>query len=316
MGDLFQKFLNRVKRGYGQVDKNVFGGLLPGGAATPIGAAFQRSGIPKGAQPTDLERRQASLIDAAASGISNAQPFVERAVRSSPPIVQQGISKGLNALPFSVNLFGRYYTGIGPIGLEIPKELTSEVKKVISKPDYQKNILKASLDEERRLSALMDKPNIRQVVNDALAETRSSIKRMETGQIPYNAYDTSPGNNPLSSPSTSFGKVWFTPDKQGYTANEKYDFAYGDADRKEPMQQLPGGIAPLDPSQLTALGVARATEPSQLTALGTARATQSLFSGIDGGLTFTPSAHPLTNFGRSVVMKMPDKSFTYPINIR
>ena len=47
MGDLFQKFLNRVNRGYGQVDKNVFGGLLPGGAATPIGGAFQRSGIPR-----------------------------------------------------------------------------------------------------------------------------------------------------------------------------------------------------------------------------------------------------------------------------
>jgi hypothetical protein len=310
MGDLFQKFLNRVNRSYGQVDKNVFGGLLPGGAATPIGAAFQRSGIPKGAQPTDFERRQAALIDAAASGISNVQPFVEKAIRSSPPIVQQGISKGLNTLPFSANLFGRYYTGIGPTGLEIPKELTSEVKKVISKPDYQKNILKASLDEERSLSAIlnspyaagMDMPNLRQFANDALAETRSRIKKMEKGQIPYNAYDTSPGSNPLSSPSTSLGKVWFTPNKQGYTADEKYDFAYGAADRKEPMQQLPGGIAPLDPSQQTALDAALAT--------------QYLFSGIGGGPTFAPSAHPLTNFGRSVVMKMPDKSFTYPINIR
>jgi len=32
MGDLFQKFLNKVGRSYGQVDKNVFGGLLPGGS--------------------------------------------------------------------------------------------------------------------------------------------------------------------------------------------------------------------------------------------------------------------------------------------
>lgn len=308
--ELFQKFLNSVNRGYGQVDKNVFGGLLPGGAATPIGAAFQRSGIPKGAQPTDLERRQASLIDAAASGISKAQPFVERAIRSSPSVVQQGISKGLNALPFSANLFGRYYTGIGPTGLEVPKELTSEVSKVINKPDYRKNILKASLDEERNLSAIlnspyapgMDMPNIRKFANDALAETRSRIKNMQAGQIPYNAYEDSPGSNPLSSPSTSLGRVWFTPNKQGYTANEKYDFAYGAADRKEPMQQLPGGTAPLDPSQITALDAARAT--------------QYLFSGIGGGPTFAPSAHPLTNFGRAIVMKMPDKSFTYPINIR
>jgi len=310
MGNLFQKFLNQVNRGYGQVDKNIFGGLLPGGAATPIGAAFQRSGIPKGAQPTDLERRQASLIDATASGISKAQPFVERAIRSSPSIVQQGISKGLNALPFSVNLFGRYYTGLGPTGLEMPKELTSEVNRVISKPDYQKNILKAAIDEERSLNAIlnspyaagMDMPNIRQFANDALAETRSRIKKMEAGQIPYNAYEASPGRNPLSSPSTSLGRVWFTPNRQGYTANEKYDFDYGAADKKEPMQQLPGGIAPLDPSQRTALDAALAAK--------------YLFSGIGGGPTFTPSAHPLTNLGRAVVMKMPDKSFTYPINIR
>ena len=310
MGDLFQKFLNRVGRTYGQADKNLFGGLLPGGAATPIGAAFQRSGIPKGAQPTDLERRQAALIDAAASGISNAQPFVEKAIRSSPPVVQQGISKGLNALPFSANLFGRYYTGLGPTGLEIPKELTNEVNKVISKPDYQKNVLKASIDEEKSLSAILnspsaagtDMPNIRQFANDALAETRSRIKRMGTGQIPYDAYSTSAGSNPLSSPSTSLGRVWFTPNQKGYTANEKYDFAYGAADRKEPMLQIPGGIVDLDPSQATALDAARAT--------------QYLFSGIGGGPTFAPSAHPLTNFGRAVVMKMPDKAFTYPINIR
>jgi hypothetical protein len=46
--------LAHINRNYGQLDKNVFGGLLPGGAATPIGAAFQRSGIPKAQQPSVL----------------------------------------------------------------------------------------------------------------------------------------------------------------------------------------------------------------------------------------------------------------------
>jgi hypothetical protein len=41
MGDLFQKFLNRVNRGYGQVDKNVFGGLLPGGSDSRLISAPQ-----------------------------------------------------------------------------------------------------------------------------------------------------------------------------------------------------------------------------------------------------------------------------------
>jgi hypothetical protein len=302
--DLFQNLLNRVSRGYGQVDKNVFGGLLPGGAATPIGAAFQRSGISKNQQPSDFDRRKAALIDAAATGISKAQPFVERTVRSAPPIVQQNISKGLNALPFSANLFGRYYTGLGPTGLEIPQELTSSVDKVISKPDYRKKIFDAAVEEEKSLSAIlnsphatgMNMPEMRKFANDALAETRSRIKRMETGDIPYTPYSTSTESNPLTSPSTSFGNVWFSPDKKGYTANEKYDFVYGAADRKVPMQQLPGGIAPLDPSQEAAL-------------------TSATGMRLPNGAAPPPSAHPLTFFGRSIVMKMPDKSFTYPINI-
>lgn len=36
MPNLFQSFLNQVNRGYGQLDKNVFKGVLPGGAASPL----------------------------------------------------------------------------------------------------------------------------------------------------------------------------------------------------------------------------------------------------------------------------------------
>jgi hypothetical protein len=34
--DLFQKFLNKTKQVYGQTDKQIFGGFLPGGAASPV----------------------------------------------------------------------------------------------------------------------------------------------------------------------------------------------------------------------------------------------------------------------------------------
>ena len=305
MGNLFQKFLNRVNRGYGQVDKNVFGGLLPGGAATPIGAAFQRSGLPKNQQPSDFDRRKAALIDAAATGVAKAQPVVERTLQAAPPVVQQTVSRGLNALPFSANLFGRYYTGIGATGLEIPEAMTKQVGTAIAKPDYFQKLLTDSIEEEKSLSDIlnspnaagMDSPEMRKFANDALAETRSRIKRMRTGDIPYTPYATQGQGNPLTSPSTSFGNVWFSPSKEGYTANENYDFIYGAADKKVPMAQLPGGIAPLDPSQEAAL-------------------TSAL--GIQGpkGMIPMASAHPLTFFGRSIVMKMPDKSFTYPINIR
>jgi len=305
MGDFFQKFLNRVGRTYGQADKNLFGGLLPGGAATPIGAAFQRSGIPKNQQPSDFDRRKASLIDAAATGIAKAQPIVERAVQAAPPVVQQTVSKGLNALPFSANLFGRYYTGMGATGLEIPEAMTKQVGKAIDNPGYFKKILADSMEEEKSLNAILNNPNaagmnepsMRKYANDALAETRSRIKRMQTGDVPYTPYATQGQGNPLTSPSTSFGNVWFSPSKDGYTANEKYDFAYGAADQKVPMVQLPGGIAQLDPSQEAALTSAVGLQGPQ-------------------GMIPAASAHPLTFFGRSIVMKMPDKSFTYPINIR
>ena len=305
MGDLFQKFLNRVNRGYGQVDKNVFGGLLPGGAATPIGGAFQRSGIPKDQQPSNFDRRKASLIDAAATGIAKAQPTVERTVQAAPPVVQQMVSKGLNALPFSANLFGRYYTGMGASGLEIPETMTKQAGQAIDNPGYFKKTLSDSIEEEKNLNAILNNPNaagmnepsMRKYANDALAETRSRIKRMQTGDVPYSPYATQGQRNPLTSPSTSFGNVWFSPSKDGYSANEKYDFVYGAADQKVPMVQLPGGIAQLDPSQEAAFTSAVGLQGPQ-------------------GMIPAASAHPLTFFGRSIVMKMPDKSFTYPINIR
>lgn len=303
MGELFQEFLNRVKRGYGQVDKNAFGGLLPGGAATPIGAAFQRSGIPKEQQPTGFDRRKAALVDAVATGIASAQPFVEKTVQTAPPVVQQTVSKGLNALPFSANLFGRYYTGLGATGLEIPATMTSQIGKTIDNPNYVKKILANSIEEEKNLNDILNNPNaagineflMRKHANDALAETRSRIKRMQTGDVPYEPYSVQGQGNPLTSTATSFGRVWFNPAKDGYTANEKYDFVYGAADKKVPMVQLPHGTAELKPSQDAAL---------------------TSVLGMPTGILPSASAHPLTFFGRSIVMKMPDKSFTYPINIR
>jgi hypothetical protein len=42
-GHCFQKFLNRVGRTYGQADKTLFGGLLPGGAASAASPVKQKA---------------------------------------------------------------------------------------------------------------------------------------------------------------------------------------------------------------------------------------------------------------------------------
>jgi hypothetical protein len=183
--------------------------------------------------------------------------------------------------------------------------MTKQVGQAIDNPGYFKKTLSDSIEEEKNLNAILNNPNaagmnepsMRKYANDALAETRSRIKRMQAGDVPYSPYATQGQRNPLTSPSTSFGNVWFSPSKDGYSANEKYDFVYGAADQKVPMVQLPGGIAQLDPSQEAAFTSAVGLQGPQ-------------------GMIPAASAHPLTFFGRSIVMKMPDKSFTYPINIR
>lgn len=319
MGDLFQKFLNKVGRGYGQVDKNVFGGLLPGGAATPIGAALQRSGIPKDKQPSDFERRKASLIDAAATAVSNSQPFVEKTIKASPESVQGAITSGLNALPFSVNLFGRYYTGLGDKNLQIPESATRGIKQVLdtSVANTQKRIKESESTIENlssMLTALRNKQYPLQQatasgpfggyvppaeeINNALAEEKSKLNRIKQGDIPFYGYAAT-DSNPLTSPATSFGSLWFSPNQNGYRSNEKYDFVYGAADAKVPSGPDPMGVTFLDPSQEAALNAAMGIQ-------------------LPGGKRqmVTTTTHPLTFFGRSIVMKMPDKSFTYPINIR
>lgn len=317
--ELFQKFLNRVGRTYGQADKNLFGGLLPGGAATPIGAALQRSGIPKDKQPSAFERRKASLIDAAATSISNAQPFVERTIKESPEPVQGAIASGLNALPFSVNLFSRYYTGLGNKNLQIPESATRGIKQILdtSVSNTQQRI-KESESTIENLSSMLNAVRNKQFplqqatasgpfggyvpsaqhINNVLAEEKSKLNRIKQGDIPFSGY-SSIDSNPLTSPATSFGSLWFSPNKNGYKSNEKYDFVYGSADTKVPSGPDPTGVTYLNPSQQAALSAAMGIQLP------------------GGNKQMVPTTgHPLTFFGRSVVMKIPDKSFSYPINIR
>lgn len=98
MGDLFQQFLNKVGRGYGQVDKNVFGGLLPGGAASAISPLKQK------AQSTAINTGKA-LAGAA-----------------------------MNQLPDRANLFARYVTGVGNTNLELDPSTLMDLRSAAS-PD-------------------------------------------------------------------------------------------------------------------------------------------------------------------------------------
>ena len=310
MPNLFEQFLNNVNRGYGQVDKNVFGGLLPGGAATPIGAAYQ--GV-KGTRlepvPSSTNRRVASLIDAGTGAIAKAQPFVENSIKALPNLMQSGIASGLNALPFSANLFARYYAGLGNKNLQVPdsatvgikqalntatKHLPEEISLLQSAVNNSTNMLNAAkAGKLNSLSKFGYNPSV-QTLNNELARLKSDLNRAKQGDIAFDAY-MAQDQNPLTSPATSFGYVWFSPKEQGYQANEKYDFVYGNADAKKPM----------GPYESEMLGTAELT-PSQTFANAAAGKSYQGFA----------VASPLTNIGRAIVAKLPDKSFNYPIVIR
>jgi len=310
MPNLFEQFLNNVNRGYGQVDKNVFGGLLPGGAATPIGAAYQ--GV-KGTRlepvPSPINRRAASLVDAGTGAIARTQPFVENSIKTLPDPMQSGIASSLNALPFSANLFARYLTGIGNKNLQIPESATAGIKQEldiktkqlplkISQLELGVNNLTDMLNDAKAGRTSSFKPlgytTTVQSLNDGLAETKSNLNRARQGDVAFNAYGAQ-DQNPLTSPSTSFGQVWFSPKEQGYQANEKYDFSYGNADARKPLGPYISemkGAAELTPSQNFASAAVNPT-----------------FGSI-------AIMSPFTQVGRAIISKLPDKSFNYPIVIR
>lgn len=300
MPNLFQTFINKVGRGYGQVDKRIFGGLLPGGAATPIGEAVQRA-EPR-LRPDPLTRRVASIADVATTAVAKAQPFVENAVRTSPAPVKNLLSSGLNSLPFSVNLFGRYYTGLGNQGLSVPQDIKSQVipqlmaleknrGKLLENSEKSVDFFQNLLNTSRNIGAPSGTVN---QFNDQLASSKSNLERIKKGELPYSGYNTV-DENPLSSSSTSLGSVWFKPEGKGYTANETYDFVYGGADKKEsigPFLQEVTGVPSISPSQEQLLRVV-------------------------GGQKLVPGAvqAPLTNIGRAIISKIPNKKFDYTITI-
>lgn len=297
--DLFQQFLNRAQRQYGQLDKKVFGGLLPGGAATPIGAAFQNI---KGPQPNPNQRRTAAVLDATAGVIAGVQPMVEKIVKNAPASTRSVVSSGLNKLPFSANLFGRYFTGLNAEGLEIPETITKDIEGTLKRFNRPKAIkeAKTSADNfENMLNAIKagtyKSPMGTQIVNDTVAQLKSDVTRMEKGDIPYFSYMGTSNKNPLTSPATSVGSAWFSQVPGGYQAQETYDFVYGGADKYAgPFK----GIPELTPSQSMAL---------------TAVSRNPLFNTAPG---VSAAESPITNFGRAVVSKIKPKSFDYVINVR
>jgi len=304
---------------YGSLDRFV-GGVLPGGAdSSIIGKSkpyFERPDVqsvinkmPQGTpfSPTvfssPFEKNLGKVIDTAASGIAGARPVVQ-SMLSSPPL-RETTSSVLNQLPVSANLFGRYFTGIGSQGLKLPQSFIQDTGNAVRSSAAGITELKKRFEVQRsqaegNLSRIKEGQHIGvdyKTVNDSLAEIKSFQNKLNQGYVPVETAYSSKDTNPLTSLGTSLGRALFKPtDKGGWKTEEKYDFAYGGADKTTTTKQNE-----LLPSQ----------EYSELTASALLdRFVKNKVPGIRGA-----SGSPAALFGRAVVSKMNPDSFEYDINI-
>ena len=351
----FSGFGNQVKRfagqAYGAVDRSV-GGVLPGGAdnqyigksrpyfsqptAQPnfgnfgaslnapkrgaAGAAAVTGGALSGfgSQPSPFEKDLGRAVNTGAKAIANVQPVVKNLITSSPDFVQNAVSTGLNNLPVSANLFGRYYTGLGSKGLELPSSFINEARTTIQEnvPKTSQELSRLHKGEQTMQNMLgnlrqgnipsqfvfpgMDKEALYQSVNDSLAENKSRQNQLRAGNVAVNtAMDSASSKNPLTSLGTSLGSAWFKPTPDGgWTTKEKYDFVYAGDDKKQPPTVSREEV--ISPSQ----------NFSNLAA-------SNFLNKFNQKQRFEQDAagSPAAFFGRAVVAKMDPTSFEYDINI-
>jgi hypothetical protein len=95
--DIFQNLLNKVRQGYGQVDKNIFKGVLPGGASISSSVAPMVRSVSQ--SPIYKTIRDKAVI----------------------PVLDAGMKQGL--VPSDVGMFGRYLSGTDKPLTIVPKDI-------------------------------------------------------------------------------------------------------------------------------------------------------------------------------------------------
>ena len=230
MGDFFQKFLNRVNRGYGQADKNLFGGLLPGGAARQkpeqskwkqdIGATNTTQGKPWAGKPGQFRNSWQPLnaIDAITKaganplGLAQANPndikLVSNYYSANPQVANQ--------YDLRTNLFLRYLAGTGTKDLEISPETGREIYQITSK----------SHDPIRGMKNWQDGPAMERLYADYGLDS-GALQRLGKGHVPirYDKDYTHTAQSSGTELSNSLGQFWAEPQKDGsYIVVDKYDF--------------------------------------------------------------------------------------------
>jgi hypothetical protein len=152
--ELFQKFLNRVGRTYGQADKTLFGGLLPGGAASFVSPVKQK---------------------VQATAVNTGKVLAGAA---------------MNQLPDRANLFARYVTGVGNTNLQLDPSTLMGLRTAASPEPMVKGIVPNPFKVPEEILVLMeqrlktgDPRNLNSPMGDEMR------RRVEEGRKNRNAPD-------------------------------------------------------------------------------------------------------------------------------
>jgi hypothetical protein len=110
--EFFQTFLNRANRSYGQLDKKVFGGLLPGGSDSALVTT-----------PQSLVKRKAQEATKLITPINIRD-------KVAIPILDKGIESGV--LPAAPAMFARYLSGTNEPLTVLPTAIKQDVSRLAS----------------------------------------------------------------------------------------------------------------------------------------------------------------------------------------
>ena len=284
-----------------------------------------------------FEEDLANIVDMGVGAAAKARPYLKKFVQNLGEGQRSMLGSVMNQLPTSVNLLGRYYTGLKDENLEFSDRYKQDLGAMVKQADEltgtqrlrlrqnEQDALFAIKDAEKNLAKLKageqlpmffgrplteaDMRYQREMNNHRLAHVRSMLRKMDEGKIIFATQAGTDKGNPLESTGTSLGSAYFTKNPDGtYSTTEDYDFMYANADQKrKPIQGPVDAKSEYKNPDRPSLGMVRQAVE---TFLGRREDDVPGYSMKD-----IAGAAAVTDIGRSLVSRFEDDPFTYTLTV-
>ena len=286
-----------------------------------------------------FEEDLANIVDMGVGAAAKARPYLKKFVQNLGEGQRNMLGSVMNQLPTSVNLLGRYYTGLKDENLEFSDRYKQNLGSMVQQADAlsgterfrlrqqeqdalfaikdaEKNLAKLKAGEQLPIPPYLGRPLTeadmryqREMNNHRLAQYRGMLRKMDEGKIIFATQAGTDKGNPLESTGTSLGSAYFTKNPDGtYSTTEDYDFRYADADRKrKPIQGPVDAKTEYKKPDRPSLGMVRQAVE---TFLGRRKDDVPGYSMKD-----IAGAAAVTDIGRSLVSRFEDDPFTYTLTV-